>query len=605
MWVNNSSKWHEDTTKTEKFFLQKVVQKCDFDESISKRHKTTNGFVQVKEMLNLIRLTELRGRSVKTLIVLGEEATSPYLKQNIKNDVILSKYFIDLKQFISEFNFGSLQSNREPNLIKLNEFKHKLSLFNIQLEKYYLESIIKELETSDLQKESFFRTANQLEAIIDIYITFLIYSGYSASSLTGYVLDYLKKGKHFTIQKFNRFFSLQQRTYRHFLALDNINDDIADFANLLNTDYDVEVKKPGDSTYIDDQINSRPYLLFEAKSIDVNSFTRNLYDQLLKKLVVKRDRQSLNSFNMFFETAYWSHINSRKINKVNLAGDPMNVTGREKTLLNTLNGLGSVDMIDKTDLPIVDDDKLFKAIYYYNLALGSKSIENSLSLLWTSMESSLPYRITIADVECVRFLVSKILALGCVSRDIYSLSKRIKVSYSQNREILKGCNINGLKKIKSNEDIWKNNNWLSENDEDRFDKIKNASDMLAYDYTKYGMFMNKGKSKDLLARILGSKYSVDYQLQRIYINRNQIVHAGDFISEYTNLWMNMEWYLGKILAFMIVNNQKGISSTDALRELESNYDYVISYLDKNRNIPISDLPKRIREVIFNQYWQSF
>lgn len=605
MWVNNSSKWHKDTTKTEKFFLQKLVQKCDFDESISKRHKTTNGFVQVKEMLNLIRLTELRGRSVKTLIVLGEEATSEFLKQNIRNDVIISKYFIDLKEFISVFNFGSLQSNREPNLIKLNEFKHKLSLFNIQLDKFYLSSIIKELESFDLQEKEFFRTANELESIIDIYITYLIYNGYSASSLTGFVLDYLKKGKHFTIKKFHRFFNLEKRTYRHCLALDDINDDISDFAELLNSDYDVEVKDSGEIASIDAKINNKPYLLFEAKSIDVNSFTRNLYDQLLKKLVVKRDRQSLSSFNTFFDTAYWSHTTSRKINKVNLAGDPINVSGRERTLLNTLKDIGVINSVDKKDLPIVEDDKLFKAIYYYNLALGSKSIENSLSLLWTSMESCLPYRVTIADVECVRFLVSKILALGCVSRDVFSLSKRIKVSYGQNRGTLTGCNIKGLKKIKSNKDIKKNNIWLSTDDSVRFDKIKDASDMLAYDYTKYGLFISQGKSKDLLKRILGSKYSVDYQLQRIYINRNQIVHAGDFISEYTNLWMNMEWYLGKILAFMIFNNQKGISSTDALRELESNYDYVVSYLDKNRNLLISDLPERIKEIIFNQFWQSF
>lgn len=605
MWVNNSTKWHNETTKLEKFFLQKAIQRCDFDEIISKRHKTTNGYVQVKEMLNLVRLTELRGRSVKTLIVLGQEATSSFLNQNISNDPIISKYFVDLKNFLKEFNFSSLQSNREPNLIKLSEFKHKLSLFDIQLDKYYHQSIIKELEESELEEEGFYRNANKLESLIDIYLTFLIYKGYSASSITDYLLDCLKKEKHFRVQTFYRFFNLNSRKYRYYLALDDINDDIADFAELLSTNYEVQVQKTGEARHIDDQIKNRPYLIFEASSKDMNSFTRNLYDQLLKKLVVKRDRQSLNSFSTFFDSAYWSHISSKKINKVNLAGDPINVKGRERTLLTTLNKIKAFEFEDKRGLPPMSNDKLYKAVYYYNLALGSKSIENSLSLLWTAMESCLPYRVAIADVDCVRLLVSKILALGCISRDIYSLSKRIKISHKQNSRILKNCGIKGLKTINSDKQIHKNSKWISEEDEIRFQKIKEASDLLAYDYTKLGLMLAKGKSKDLLNRILGSKDSVDYQLQRIYINRNQIVHAGDFISEYTNLWMNMEWYVGKMLSFMINAELNEESILDVIKGAESDYDYLVSYLDKNKNVPISDLPSRIIDIINNQFWQSF
>lgn len=605
MWVNNSNKWHSETTKLEKFFLQKAIQRCDFDEIISKRHKTTNGYVQVKEMLNLVRLTELRGRSVKTLIVLGEEAVSPYLNQNISNDPIISKYFVDLQKFIKEFNFSSLQSNREPNLIKLNEFKHKLSLFDIQLDRYYHQSIIKELEESELEEEGFFRNAKILESLIDIYLTFLIYKGYSASSITDFLLDCLKKEKHFKVRTFYRFFSLSSRKYRYYLALDNINDDIADFADLLSSNYEVEVKEKGEASHIDAQIKNRPYLIFEASSKDMNSFTRNLYDQLLKKLVVKRDRQSLNSFSTFFESAYWSHISSKKINQINLAGDPINVKGRERTLLTTLQKLKVIEFDNKRELPLIKDNKLYKAVYYYNLALGSKSIENSLSLLWTAMESSLPYRVSIADVDCVRLLISKILALGCISRDIYSLSKRIKVSHKQNSQILKNCGIKNLKTINSNNHVQKNSKWISEEDEGRFLKIKEASDLLAYDYTKLGLMLAKGKSKDLLDRILGSRDSVDFQLQRIYINRNQIVHAGDFISEYTNLWMNMEWYVGKMLSFMINTELNEESISAAIKEAESDYDYLVSYLDKNRNVPISDLPQRIIDIIYNQFWQSF
>src|SRR5680860_1232079 len=365
MWVNNSSRWHKDTTKSEKFFLQKVIQRCDFDEIISKRHKTTNGYVLVKEMLNLVRLTELRGRSIKTLIVLGGEAKSQYLSQNIINDPIICKYFLDLKKFILDFKFDSLQSNREPNLIKLKEFKHQISLFNIQLDKYYHQSIVKEIEEIEFNENAFYRSAERLENLIDIYLTFLIYNGYSASSITGYLLDWLIKEKHFKISNFCRFFNLHDRAYRYYLALDEINKDTTDFAQLLRANYKIKVQKIGDNSVIDNQLGKRSYIVFEAPSRDMNSFTRNLYDQLLKELVVKRDRHTLNFFNSFFEETYWSHTNSTKINQINLAGDPINVKGRERTLLSTLKELKFIKSSEKRELPPIKDDKLYNAVYYY------------------------------------------------------------------------------------------------------------------------------------------------------------------------------------------------------------------------------------------------
>ena len=47
------------------------------------------------------------------------------------------------------------------------------------------------------------------------------------------------------------------------------------------------------------------------------------------------------------------------------------------------------------------------------------------------------------------------------------------------------------------------------------------------------------------AKSIISRDSLDFQIQRIYVHRNQIIQFGDFINEYTNLWMNIEWYTGK------------------------------------------------------------
>src|SRR5690606_8013044 len=154
-------------------------------------------------------------------------------------------------------------------LIKLKEFKHQLGLFNIQLDKYYHQSIIRELDEANLEEEGFYRNAKSLESLIDIYLTFLIYKGYSASSITDYLLDCLKKEKHFKISTFYRFFSLSDRRYRYYLALEDIDDDITDFAELLITNYKVKVKVPGEVIHVDEQIGNKTYLVFDALSKDM------------------------------------------------------------------------------------------------------------------------------------------------------------------------------------------------------------------------------------------------------------------------------------------------------------------------------------------------
>lgn len=141
--------------------------------------------------------------------------------------------------------------------------------------------------------------------------------------------------------------------------------------------------------------------------------------------------------------------------------------------------------------------------------------------------------------------------------------------------------------------------------EKRFEKVVNTSDMLAFEYSKLGQLLADGTARDLLQRVLSSRDSLDFQIQRIYVHRNQIIHSGDFINEYTNLWMNIEWYTGKFLAFLIYNEQREMSYVDAVRNLESDFEYLVSYLQKNKQKTIQDLPSRIKEIIFSQYWQAF
>ena len=69
--------------------------------------------------------------------------------------------------------------------------------------------------------------------------------------------------------------------------------------------------------------------------------------------------------------------------------------------------------------------------------------------------------------------------------------------------------------------------------------------------------------------------------------------------------MNIEWYTGKLLAFMLTKCHQDESIHDTVQNIESDYDYLVSYLEKNKSKKISELPERITNIFQNQFWQSF
>src|SRR5690606_41006464 len=106
--------------------------------------------------------------------------------------------------------------------------------------------------------------------------------------------------------------------------------------------------------------------------------------------------------------------------------------------------------------------------------------------------------------------------------------------------------------------------------------------------------------KFILDRINSSKESIEYQLQRIYLHRNQIVHSGDYINEYTNLWIHLEWYVGKLLYIIVKENEisNNFETIESLfLDIESQFDFIISYLEKNSSKSIKD-SKRILESLY-------
>jgi hypothetical protein len=90
----------------------------------------------------------------------------------------------------------------------------------------------------------------------------------------------------------------------------------------------------------------------------------------------------LTPLNDFFDRVYWRLKGEYKFQISNFILDPINVSKRKSTLLETLNRISDcygLNHSENSNLPYIP--QISDSLYYYNLALGSKSIENSLSLL--------------------------------------------------------------------------------------------------------------------------------------------------------------------------------------------------------------------------------
>lgn len=610
MWVTKSSTWHHKSTKLERFFIEKIIQRCDYDETISKKHRTINGFTQLKELIRLAELSKKRIRTLRTLGVIFKEAKSKYIKQNIVNDIIIQKYFVDLKDYINAFNED--ESFKNDSLDKIDNLIHKLKKFALQLEKNYLNNIISELKAIDFEDLSQLeRSTEKISNLVEIIIPFLLHKGYSISTLNEVLRSWIQSKSHINLDKFLDFFNNTENLYEIIVFIGNNQNDNDDLKNVIYskgigdirkaTDFNNEFEHPKSFGHRDEVI------YYETSCIDPVSFIRNQYDELLKDIVVNKDRKSLAVFTNFFKNSFWRKNGSvhKFYKNIIISGDPISVTSRKSTVLLSLCDNKSLSFNTESSIDFIKNEQLRKAMYYYNLALGSKSIENSLSLLWTAIESILPYRTHKSDIENVRELFGKTFSFGSFTRDLQYLIKRIAIVNNVNRGCFNTIGLSSLPKYNRGEDMLTWFKWLKEEPLNKFKQFNSISSLLANEYMITMRPILEGKLENIFNRINASKESIEFQLQRIYLHRNQIVHSGDYINEYTNLWIHLEWYIGKFLYYIILQtecNSKYATMEDLFRNLESDFEYCYSYLEKNPN-KLSRDSEKILSTLFEVDWQ--
>lgn len=623
MWIARKDRWNTLQTPLEKLMIETIIQRCDYNEAIGSKIRTTSGFTLVNELISYCELTEKRYRTLNSLEVLYNESKDNNLKQNIVNDAIINKYFIDLKTYISsEFDFKSIGKPENINLQKLREFKHNLKLFQHQLNNNYYDCLKKELNSINLNvtKEGFQREADKLIEHIDLLLTFLIHNGYSVSSLYEIVTRWLNRGYRIKLGPLFRYFNFSNRrvTFLHrFSYKQKKNDLIDEFADFLekNREYEIYkglIKDIDENIMREQKIGHNEYVIkYTATTLDPYTFIRELYDQLIKSLLTKRDRITLSVFNFFFRNTYWKMLNKTapKLQRINLTDDPINILARESTLSKTLDICLNINL-RADELPIITDEQLSNSIFYYNMAIGSKSIENSFSLLWTSLEAILPYRTSTSDITSIQSFVSSSLAIGAICRDIQGLSRRlyhtnkmnnneINQIYDNNQPYLKGEGLlDFFSTLENSSEVGKSNCIL----------LSKYSNLLAYQYSTTGSSISNKNIGYIENRIIKSQLSIKYQLQRIYLFRNKIVHSAEMINEYTNLWSHLEWYIGKLLFYAIreiIINKESNNLEECFSKLESQFEYTKSYLSKNKVKKNSFLSSRVKEDLLQYDWQSF
>lgn len=627
MWIAKASDWDASHTPLSTYFIERLKQKLDPSEIISNRHRTTNGYTLVHEIISVASVTIKRVKNSNRLKSLLEEAKDKLLDTNIINDHIIGKFHPDIADFYRRINTSDLSEREIQTIYK------KSKIFAARLDKEYFENIQSEIRTIDFRSKKFVRNATQIDVLIDCIIPYLLYVGYSVTALSDIAFRNIFKvnGVSTATRFLDRF-----KGYNNDCQLCIIvpKQFLSDFKYIKD---EAEKKSLQLSEAALEEVNflfpaTKKLSIDEASFViylgnfsfpDPHNFIRTLYDNALRNYVIARDRMSLSLFLNFFDNVYWRF--SRDIgpsihyfNTTNATQDPLNVKNRTNTLTSTLMKLSlDFDLSFDRDADIPNIPAINDSLYYYNLAIRSKSLENSLSLLWTALESLIPYRFKDTDIENVQYFVSKSLSAGVIGRELTSFAMRFVETNTLNGGPLEnnGIKCSYLSFTVSTMKAWAT--WLSVNyaghTTDPFDPIKDASNLLAFEFSRLneiysGVHSRHGTVEYWLNKVKKSEALIKYQLDRIYLHRNQIAHTGKFINEYTNLWSHLEWYIGKLLSYAVTRffkeNSLDINKEKIFMELEADNDYVFALLETNKHKKIKD-SHDLFEKVFAHSWQFF
>ena len=196
------------------------------------------------------------------------------------------------------------------------------------------------------------------------------------------------------------------------------------------------------------------------------------------------------------------------------------------------------------------------------------------------------------DIEIVQTNVAQAIALGAVGRRVNSTVQRLRTLGRANQwPYLGPSEASEYERVGLCRWImWLTDKNVADTQDDPF-LIFEADPLLA---RQYRTINETWSDLGVLAKLISSsERNLRYQLDRLYLTRNTIIHSGHFGRTGTYQWIHLEWYVGKILAQAIstLDQPSGQLQADSrdlvFGELQGQYRSTVDYLSRHSSESIA------------------
>ncbi|PKJ52330.1 hypothetical protein [Bacillus sp. SN10] len=584
MYIVGDKGWEPSHTDTSKYFIHKFAQLVDAEEVITNRHYSTNGLILFEEIYQTATMSLKRWKSHHRLKNLLEECQNDKIPSSIVNDIIIEKHF---RPAIKELEQWVIEGKKDFNYQLAGKIQSGSLIYTATIKEKYYELIKEELKKLDFTSKRFEPICKQVDLLLGLLVPQLVYDGYSLAFLqvapkrlkkthVSKIIDFL----------FSFFSNKEDREYTCFIP--NTGGSIAsDLSDLLNADL---VDLPEGSFYGNEIPNIKEGLKFTVKGKDPYSSLTSAVTNVFRTISLNIQDVDTNLVN--WDSPYYLNGSKNKyvLFDFKKSNDPLvpNPNFRANTLQRSLTKHDS--FLDAVEIDVLK--KIEEPLYFYNLARTVPSIENSYILLWTSLEALMGLRSEKSDIEIVQSNVARAIAMGAVGRRVNSFVDRLRLTVAKNRW-KKGDYPHLGTETSNNICYWIE--WLADSQyaqtsRDPYNYLK-SDPLLCRNYCKINESWNK--LGDLLSIIKDSNKSVEYQLERLYLTRNLIIHSAQFGKSGSYLWLHLEWYVGKLLSQTIQFLRYGydIEKSDprdlVFGNFQGQYQSTIDYLERHKDAPIT------------------
>lgn len=601
--------WDQSHTTKSKYLLSKFMQLVDSGEIITNRFPVTNGFVLLHQLVEVTDSAMRRYKNSHRVKSVLSEMIDRNSKVNIVDDLILSQVVPQISDWVKYWCKETIERN------EVREINRAAKIFLIDVSKSYIQCIYDELKSIDYATSTNIeRDLRKIDQLLHALVPQLLFDKHSLAFLELIPKKLKKKSIDRLIDRLFEFLNYpvpadevsNRGQYRCFVA-DSVEKSLGD---ILNSVAETVSHKMFDSYYAPDSGDGSA---FDVIGKDPYAAIRDSVTKAYRKLSLEDPKVDPRVLDKIWNSAYYLNTGRNRYVKYDFRRntDPAIVNHRGNTLEHSLRQLGLT--LSNFDSVI---EKIEEPVYFYHLAMNAPSVENSYILLWTALEALMGLRTDNADIVDIKENVSKTIALGAVARRVVSFAKRFEFSKKHvhfirkhhaeyNTPLVHSHSTEGIrewllwltKSIPDGGDLGKQGEVDGTEKAEGTETMKDPYELLWIDpllCRQYLTFNQQLTKLDALHKLITrSKSNMDYQLDRLYFVRNTITHSGKSGHIGAYLWVHLEWYVGKLLAYSLTNlKQYSGSYSDDARDLvfsvsRSKYDSMTQYLKDRRTQDIT------------------